>query len=84
MSASDARACAKVQCNIDRPSTIAVGDSSLEAPGAPVGDSDPAAGLDCGLQPSDADSHEERADELFRMATEQRGWRKVVRNFTPS
>ncbi len=39
---------------------------------------------DCGLQPSNAEFLEQKAEELIRNSSDQRGWRRVVRNFTPS
>jgi len=38
----------------------------------------------CGLQPSADDFRDERAEEQRHRTKEQRGWRKVIRNFTPS
>ncbi len=42
------------------------------------------AGLDCGLQPTDADFREQKLLESHELPKEQRGWRKLIRNFTPS
>ncbi|MCJ1373890.1 hypothetical protein MMC20_005120 [Loxospora ochrophaea] len=39
---------------------------------------------DCGLQPSELEIQERRAQESAHMTKEQSGWRKVVRSFTPS
>lgn len=39
---------------------------------------------DCGLQSSNAGVHEQKAEEMVGKTKEQRGWRKVIRNFTPS
>ena len=44
----------------------------------------PESGPDCGLQPTEADLHEEKAVEVERKSKDQYGWRRVVRNFTPS
>ena len=35
-------------------------------------------------QPSDAEFREQEAKELRSRMDQQRGWRKVIRNFTPS
>ena len=40
--------------------------------------------VECGLQPSEAEFREQKAEELVGKTKEQRGWRKVIRNFTPS
>ena len=41
-------------------------------------------GLDCGLQPSESDLREDKVAEVAKRSKDQYGWRKVVRNFTPS
>ncbi len=55
---------------------------SLRAPIAEDVDSDK--GAECGLQPSNAEIREHQAEESMSKTKEQRGWRKVIRNFTPS
>lgn len=39
---------------------------------------------DCGLQPSEAEIRERKAHERIPVTKEHRGWRRVIRNFTPS
>lgn len=55
---------------------------SLRAPIAEDVDSDK--GPECGLQPSNAEFREQQTEESMRKTKEQKGWRKVIRNFTPS
>lgn len=45
---------------------------------------DPADGPECGLQPSEADFRKQKIEESYELPKEQRGWRKLIRNFTPS
>jgi len=37
-----------------------------------------------GLEPTEADLREEKAAELARKSKDQYGWRRIIRNFTPS
>ncbi|KAH8817075.1 C4-dicarboxylate transporter/malic acid transport protein-like protein [Xylogone sp. PMI_703] len=46
--------------------------------------SDTDIGPECGLQPSEADFREQQKREKCLSPKEQRGWRKLIRNFTPS
>ncbi len=39
---------------------------------------------DYGLQPTEAGLREEKAAEIARKNKDQYGWRRVIRNFTPS
>lgn len=39
---------------------------------------------DYGLQPTEADFREEKAAEVAKKSKDQYGWRRVIRNFTPS
>lgn len=66
--------------------TAAFHDPSPESLRAPTGeDTVPAGkGPDCGLQPSKAGVREQKAKESIGKTKEQRGWRKIVSNFTPS
>ncbi|MCJ1269684.1 Plasma membrane sulfite pump involved in sulfite metabolism [Lobaria immixta] len=41
-------------------------------------------GPGCGLQPSEAELHQEKAQESRGKSKEERCWRKIIRNFTPS
>ena len=61
------------------PITAAIEDTSQRSPDADSGNRP-----DPGLQSSDADVHSEKAEESIEKTKEQRGWRKVIRNFTPS
>lgn len=76
------------QCTIDErgpPLTAAFRNTSQEAPRVPVlEDVDCDTDVECGLQPSEAEFRERKAEELVRKTKEQRGWRKVIRTFTPS
>lgn len=47
-------------------------------------DVDCGTGADCGLQPSEAEFRGQKAEESVGKRKEWRGWRKIVRNFTPS
>lgn len=38
----------------------------------------------CGLQPLGAECRGGKVDEMVKEPTEQKGWRKIIRNFTPS
>ena len=91
MDPSGAGTCAQVQRSIDRyneknpPSPAAIRDSSQESLSKPVVENtDQDTGADCGLQPTEAELREQKAEELAGPPKEQRGWRKVIRNFTPS
>ena len=77
--------------NIKRtPSIPANGEMSWDTPKLETGECPAAApGLDvdeqdCGLQPSEAESRKRIAHAGITVAKEQRGWRRVIRNFTPS
>jgi hypothetical protein len=50
----------------------------------PLDCSDPIDGPECGLQLPEADFREQKIEESYDLPKEQRGWRKLVRNFTPS
>ena len=41
-------------------------------------------GLNCGLQPTEADLRKEKVADVIRKSKDQYGWRMVIRNFTPS
>ncbi|KAL2038915.1 hypothetical protein N7G274_008255 [Stereocaulon virgatum] len=91
MDPSGAGACAQVQRSIDRynektpPTPAAIRDPSQESLSKPVvEDMDQDTGADCGLQPTEAELREQKAEELAGPPKGQRGWRKVIRNFTPS
>lgn len=59
------------------------GQQLPEGPAAESSDTD--VGPDCGLQPTDEDFREQKEREGSLLPPkEQRGWRKVIRNFTPS
>lgn len=72
------------------PSKLATGEMSrdtrkLEMGGLP--DAPPDINTDeqdCGLQPSEAENYESKAHEQVTVPKEHRGWRRVIRNFTPS
>ena len=82
--------CAQVQHSLDKsnpqhlPSTVALHDSPPETSTPRTKDSDTETGPDCGLQASETDFRAEKAEELVKKTKESRGWRKVIRNFTPS
>lgn len=71
-------------------SNLANGEMSWDTPKLEMGESSAAApGIDtdeqdCGLQPSEAEIRERKAQEGITAIKEQRGWRRVIRNFTPS
>lgn len=44
----------------------------------------PESGLNCGLQPTEADLRKEKVADVKRKSKDQYGWRRVIRNFTPS
>lgn len=44
----------------------------------------PESGFNCGLQPTEADLREEMVADVERKSKDQYGWRRVIRNFTPS
>lgn len=44
----------------------------------------PETGPDCGLQPDESGLRKEKAAEVARKSKDKYGWRRVVRNFTPS
>ena len=50
----------------------------------PMDDPNSVTAPDCGPRPSDTVSRGESADNLLMMTKEQRGWRRVIRNFTPA
>lgn len=67
------------------PTTAAIDNRSQQSPRAPIPeDVDSGNGPGCGLQPSDDRFREQKAEESIEKTKEQRGWRKVIRNFTPS
>ncbi|KAL8826963.1 MAG: hypothetical protein Q9191_003469 [Dirinaria sp. TL-2023a] len=57
---------------------LEMGESPAAAPGIDTEDQD------CGLQPSEAAIRECEAREGITATKEQRGWRRIIRNFTPS
>jgi len=71
-------------------SNLANGEMSWDTPKLEMGESPAAApGIDtdeqdCGLQPSEAEIRERKAQEGITARKEQRGWRRVIRNFSPS
>ncbi len=84
MDPSGAGLCFHAHANIDE--SEAKRHTSLEALKAPAlnGEATHSEGPDCGLQPSRADFLEEKAEESRGKVADSRGWRKAVRNFTPS
>ncbi|KAG0649381.1 Sulfite efflux pump SSU1 [Hyphodiscus hymeniophilus] len=78
MDPTGAGTCAQVASNIDG-ATASGGTSRTARPC-----SNPPSGPDCGLQPTEADFHEEKIRESGGISKEQRNWRKLIRNFTPS
>ncbi|KAI9747521.1 MAG: Aspartokinase, partial [Chaenotheca gracillima] len=94
MDPSGAGTCGQIQRNSEGSSSRsppflnALRDSSTGRAQAPE-TIEEAAGSDrdaaCGLQPSQADLREEqKAEALAGKTKQQRGWRRVIRNFTPS
>lgn len=71
-------------------SNLANGEMSWDTPKLEMGEFPAAApGIDtdeqdCGLQPSEAEIRERKAQEGITARKEQRGWRRLIRNFTPS
>lgn len=80
MDPTGAGTCAQMACSIDG------NDMKDRRPPftAPVHSSDPVPGPDCGLQASEDDFRQEKAEEQLHRTKEHRGWRKMIRNFTPS
>ena len=72
------------------PSNLAKGEMSWDTPKLEMGEFPiaPPGTLtdeqDCGLQPSEAEVRERKAHEGITVTKEHRGWRRVIRNFTPS
>ena len=44
----------------------------------------PETGPDCRIQPNASDVHERKAAEIAKQSKNMHGWRRVLRNFTPS
>lgn len=71
-------------------SNSANGEMSWDTPKLEMGEYPAAApGIDtdeqdCGLQPSEAEIRKRKAQEGITVIKEQRGWRRIIRNFTPS
>jgi hypothetical protein len=69
--------------------TLARGDHDAETngvaqpPRSPISGTEPAS-LDCVLQPSTIDRRQGNDQELGPGLKEHRGWRRLIRNFTPS
>ena len=82
--------CAQVQHSLDKskpqhlPFPFALHDSPPETSTPRTKDSDTVTGPDCGLQALETDFRAEKAEELAKKTKESTGWRKVIRNFTPS
>ena len=76
--------CAQDHYILDQSHPHALCDSGPEARMGPPEYLRPELGPDCGLQPTEADLREEQKAELERKSKDQYGWRRVVRNFTPS
>ena len=72
------------------PSNLATGEMSRDTPKLEMGglpDAPPDINTDeqdCGLQPIEAEGYECKAHEQITVTKEHRGWRRVIRNFTPS
>lgn len=61
-------------------------DSSYALPLQTSGESPEEGSIECGLQPSEADfaNRDAIAQDDEQACQNRRGWRKIVRNFTPS
>lgn len=66
------------------PFNMSLGGAFPDVVGPNADDPDSITAPGCELQPSDADCRGGKANELLKKTKEQRGWRKVIRNFTPS
>lgn len=91
MDPSGAGICGQGQRTIDQsyakglPFTAAFRDTSQQSIRMPVAeDTDGDTGADSGLQPSEVEFRGHKTEESVGKTKEQRGWRKVIRNFTPS
>lgn len=91
MDSSGAGTCDQVQRTIDQsdakglPFIAAFRDTSQKSISVHVAeDTDSDTLADCGLQPSEAEFRELKAEEVVGKTKEQRGWRRIIRNFTPS
>lgn len=84
MDPSGADLCLHAHANIDE--SDANHHTSQEVLEAPTSDGEAtnSKGPDCGLQPSRADFREEKPAESGEEVKDSRGWRRIVRNFTPS
>ena len=83
--------CKQGHCTIDQsnvkrlPLTVASSNTSQNSSRVPIAeDKDGGMNIDCGLQPSGAESRERKTEKLVAKTKEQRGWRRIIRNFTPS
>lgn len=88
MDPSGAGTCGQIQHTINDskakgpPFTVNTSQQALRTPVAQDANSDLVP--DCGLRPSNAEVCENKAEDSTAKSKEQKGWRKVVRNFTPS
>lgn len=78
------KACAPSRHDLDEFQSPNHCTSDLEARKGTLEYLSPESGPDCGLQPTEADPREEQLAEEERKSKDQYGWRRVIRNFTPS
>jgi len=76
--------CAQNYHNGDQPNSHSLYCTGPDVQEGLPGDECPEEKTDCELQPTEADFREEKAAEVARKSKDQYGWRRVIRNFTPS
>ncbi len=76
--------CAQDRQNLDEWNPYPLYNSDPEARTGPPECLSPDSGPDCGLQPTEADLRVKNAAVLERKSKDQYGWRRVIRNFSPS
>jgi len=84
MDPSGAGLCLHTHDNVDESDANHHTAQGVLKPPTPNGAATNSEGPDCGLQPSKADFREEKANESRGKVKDSWGWRKFVRNFTPS
>ncbi len=86
MDPSGAGLCLHTHDNVDESAANhhrAAAEEVLKPP-TPNGGATNSEGPHCGLQPSKADFREEKANESRGKVKDSWGWRRIVRDFTPS
>lgn len=76
--------CAQDHHNGDESNTHTLDSTGPEAHRGLTDDKRQGPRTDYGLQPTEAGLREEKAAEIARKNKDQYGWRRVIRNFTPS